>query len=140
MKSVKCRLAVNRGKASGSRPDPKRWAGVLLVALLLGVGVGYAQALEALFRVNRVVYRPAIQGPVTYVMRSPEHGNAGVWIYNSAGEIVANPYVGILAADEPVTVTWDGTGSQGQPVATGLYLAYLRIPFERRILKLILIR
>jgi hypothetical protein len=121
----------------------KQGFALALAFLLLGVVSGWVTgvfALDPIFAVNKNVYRPALDGPVTYVVRSPEYGEGGIWITNSAGEKIANPFTGYLQNDQPVTVTWTGDNYQGEPVATGIYLAYIRTPFERRILKLILIR
>jgi hypothetical protein len=114
--------------------------GIGLVLLLALLGAGAASALESVFAANKTVYRPKEDGPMTFLLRSPEFGKMGVWIYNGAGEIVDHPYSGEAAADQPVTVEWKGKSTDGMDLATGVYLIYMRTEFEARVLRLLLIR
>jgi len=112
---------------------------VLVPLLVLGV-VGTVFALEAVFAANRSVYRPDLDAPVTFLLRSPEYGKMGVWIYNSSGEIVDHPYSGEAMADQPVTIEWKGKSSAGEDLSAGIYLIYMRTEFEARVLRLLLVR
>jgi hypothetical protein len=118
-------------------PTRNRW---VLAALFLLLGAGAAFALESVFATNKTVYRPDRDAPVTFVLRSPEFGKMGVWIYNASGEIVDHPYSGEAAADQAVTVSWNGKAASGEELATGIYLVYMRTEFEARVLKLLLVR
>lgn len=114
--------------------------GVLLAFLLFLSGAHALRALEAIFAANRTIYRPDSDGPVTFLLRSPEFGKMGVWIYNSSGEQVDRPFVGEAAADQPVTVEWKGKSALGEDLSSGLYVVYMRTEFEVRVLRLLLVR
>jgi len=115
-----------------------RKAGLGLLFAVMSTGA--CLALDPVFAVNRSVYRPDFDSPVVFVVRSPEFGSGGIWIYNSSGELIAYPFRGRLEADRSVTVTWAGKNTMGEKVSAGMYLVYILTEFETKVLKILLLR
>ncbi|MBN1327220.1 MAG: T9SS type A sorting domain-containing protein [Candidatus Cloacimonetes bacterium] len=61
-------------------------------------------------------------------------------IYNMRGEMIIDVYQGNINAEELYTFTWDGRNSEGNPVASGIYLYKLITPVRTFSRKMILMK
>lgn len=57
----------------------------------------------------------------TVELRLPGGGQGELEVLDLRGRVVARPWAGLLGADAPLAVTWDGVDSLGQALPSGVY-------------------
>ena len=67
-------------------------------------------------------------------------GNYSLWIYNSAGEHIKTLDNRELTQPIRSSYSWEGTNKYGDKCASGVYVIYLALPYERRLARVLLIR
>jgi sugar lactone lactonase YvrE len=96
---------------------------------------------QSYFNVSKNVFTPS-QGALTITAIVYDYpGDVSLKIYNTAGELVKKLLNTHLTG--PLTVTifpWDGTNTNGQNCASGVYIIVLTEPFGRRSARVLLVR
>ncbi len=82
------------------------------------------------FEISRNVFNETLDGTVGIKIASGQYfGPMTLRIYNSAGEHIKTLFDETLTQPLPLTtLSWDGTNTYGQKVASGIYIVYLIKP------------
>jgi len=93
-----------------------------------------------IFYVSQNVLKSS-QGPVSlFVEYNHFPGDYSLTIFNSAGERIKDLDAQYLTQPVTQSYKWDGTNNAGSKCASGVYMFYLREPFDRSLKRILLIR